>query len=186
MNWSHQAQENTGRGAWPLACLLCLALSACQAQPASQEAPAVPAPQAPREVSQRVTLALLAQEQSPQAATVTLRYAREEGVPGPRAVEAFVYHSEHLELLRSEPGQAATAADKQVIVQPQGEGKLRVIVYASTNLHELDSGELVRLRFARVGQGEAVVDFLSDEVNLAPAQAARGMTLSEPLILGGR
>ena len=192
MNWSHTPYRPAGRrrALWPLAAaapLALLPLSGCAANaPVGTENTEQSAPETPREVSQEVTLALVAQAQTPAGASVTLRFERKDNLDGPRAVEAFVHHSEHLKLASSQPGLAAQEAGKQVIVQEREPGMLRVIVYASTNLNTLDSGALAELEFERVTPGEAVVDFISDKVSLAPADAARGMTLSEPLILGGR
>lgn len=168
--------------------LLCAALLALAAGCAQEEPAPTPAPEAaaaPRQedAPQDTTLALLAGEVNDQEAVVKLRFQRHPGLEGPRAAEIFLQTSDNLRLAQGQSLQAAQEAGKELVVQEPSPGLLRVILYATANLEPIDSGELAALRFQRTGPGRASVDFVSGQVNLAPAQAARGMRLSQELVL---
>lgn len=151
--------------------------------------PLPPAAEAPTEApapEQEATLALYAAEATPDQLQVDLRFRREAGVEGPRAVEIFLQLSENLTLEGFEPLDAAQAAGKTLVVQEPRPGEVRVILYATSNLAPLESGGLARLRLARRDASASRVDFIAERVNLAPAAAAQGLRLAEPLVLGGR
>lgn len=180
-------RTNTVRAARRLmaAWLLCAApLVGCAAPGEPEEAASAPSVPAAEAVDPSLTLALVAQEVSPEGLTVALRYQRRAGAEGPRAAEIFLETSENLRLEGAEPLEAAQAAGKTLVVQAPSPGLLRVILYSTSDLREMESGALARLRFSRGGEGEARVDFAAGQVSLAPAGAARGMLLSDALVVG--
>lgn len=115
---------------------------------------------------------------------VDLFFTRAPERPGPRMMELFVRPSGGLTYLEAETLAAATLADKQVVVQQQEDGTLRLLVFATDNLNRLDSGPLVRLAFS-VSGGQATLELLERRPIFAPAEADFGITLGKSLSLGG-
>ena len=139
-----------------------------------------------KEVAQEVTLALVAEEETADSLSATLIYQRKPYQEGPRAIEVFLRASDNLRWVSVEPLEATEVADKELVVQEREPEELRVIVYASTNLNVIDTGGLARLEFTRTDPNAAQLDFVDGKVNFAPAAAGQSLTLSEPLVVGGR
>lgn len=107
------------------------------------------------------------------------------GGQGPRAMEVYVeYPPEHLTYQGFTALEATTRADKTLIVQDKGNGVLRVILFASTNLEALQSGGLAQLEFQKKGSGGWIALRESMPV-FAPAGANQGFVFPEPLSIGG-
>jgi hypothetical protein len=110
---------------------------------------------------------------------VSLHFAA-SSVPG-RMAELFVEYGEGLAYESTEAGAAATEAGKEVIVQPAGDGRLRVVVYSANNTNDLLSGEIATLRFERLGNAATRVELR--DTTIAPAGANLRLKLGEAIDL---
>ena len=148
------------------------------ATPTSKAPHAAPIESAPE------TLRLALVEQAKNELAVDLHYLRRDDQAGQRAVELHVsYPAETLALAGSEALAATTAAAKQLVAQDQG-GTLRVIVYGTASLAELDSGPLARLRFRRLAGGPATLAIDTARLPVfAPAPANEGLRFGAPLVI---
>lgn len=129
----------------------------------------------------RPILRMTAENASDDETVVSLQYIREAGRPGPRLAEIVVSYSENLEYLTSEEGKALVDAGKKLIVQNRESGKLRLVIFASENLLELDSGELARLRFRKHDGVSSRVEILTQKPIFAPEEANDGLLVSDPI-----
>ncbi|PKN56176.1 MAG: hypothetical protein CVU56_17475 [Deltaproteobacteria bacterium HGW-Deltaproteobacteria-14] len=165
-------------GCAALALLLGGALTACDA-PATRTAstpPAVSADEAPE------TLALALGPRADEVITVDLVYRRRAEQVAPRMMELWIDRGPGLTYLGAESLAATMAADKDLVVQDRGDA-LRIVVYASSNLTELDSGPLARLTFRRVAGADATLTLIPQLPIFAPASANDGLLLGPPLVL---
>ena len=156
------------------ASVLVLGLVACAEAPAP--APTATAP------ADGATVALVAAETSPTELVVDVVYNQQPGEPGPRMVELHLGLGGGLGYLDSAAGDAAAAAGKDVIVQEQADGTLRVVLMATTNTNRLASGGLVRLWLARSGGGGEAVTLLDQRPVFAPPDADAVAVLGPPLV----
>jgi len=81
----------------------------------------------------------------------------------------LLHHGPGLRLTGSAPGEAATRAGKQVVVQERPGGLVRLVVFAGGNLARLDSGPLASLTFETTGEGPDTLELLYDRSAFAPA-----------------
>lgn len=109
-----------------------------------------------------------------------LSYVRGEKVEGPRVVELFIRHSGNLSFESVTPGDAATAAGKDVIVQAKDPQTLRVLLFSSSNTTSLESGTLATIHLSRV-YGKARAEILLDKPMFAPQSAQDGLAVSDPI-----
>ena len=131
------------------------------------------------------TLSLVAAEQTATELVVDVLYARKAGEPGPRMVELHLGLAGGLQYHASEGLDAAEAAGKAVVVQPQPDGAVRVVVFATANTTRLASGGLVRLWLGRIGGAGEAVTLLERRPVFAPADAEAVAVLGPPLVVGG-
>ena len=162
--------------AW-LAAACAIVMSACAEapEPAPAAAPAATAPTA-------ATLTLVSGEATATEVAVDLHYARDPARPGPRMMELHLRVTGDLAYLHAERLAAAEAAGKDLTVQPRDDGTLRVLLFTTTNVNRLGPGPLARLWFAR---GAGTVTLLEQSPIFAPPEADLGVTLGQPLTLGG-
>jgi hypothetical protein len=130
------------------------------------------------------TLALVLVEAGKTQLVVDLVYHRPEGAPGPRMMELYMSLSAGLGLVSGEAGEAAARAGKEVTVQQKDAGVLRTVLMATTNLHELESGSLVRYRLDRLGAQQRL-ELLPEDPVFAPPEANQGLSFGAPLVVGG-
>ena len=110
-----------------------------------------------------------------------VRFERPLAGSGPRVAEIVIERSDNLELVSAGAGEAAEAAGKQVVVQEQPDGALRVLMFAPGNVTELGSGAIAQLHLRRTGAAAAKLDLRTDKPLFAPAQANEGLRIGEPL-----
>ncbi len=110
-------------------------------------------------------------------------YARGSEATGPRVVELFIRHSEHLVFDSAVAGDAATAAGKELIVQERDAQTLRVLLFSSSNALSLDTGTLATLRMKRSSAAPAQAEILLGQPMFAPQTAEQGLRVSDPIEL---
>jgi hypothetical protein len=165
-----------------LTCCLALALTALWGCLDTEDKAGGPA----EEVPAGATLALTLASSTPEEVVVDLHYTRVAGQLGPRMMELFLEPSAQLNLLGSEGLGAVLAAQKQLVVQEAEAGSLRVVVYSAGNLNELQSGPLARFRFQAPKDGSVTLKLLDRRPLFAPADADRGTTLGDPLVISSK
>ena len=151
----------------------------------SQSAPKGTTDAPPVETSP-LTLSLRAAPASEVAAgtvAVDVNYVHKASRTAPRMMELYVRYADGLTYESAVPLAAVTAAGKQLVVQDQGGGLLRVVVYASGNTATLASGALARLTFGISGTPSGTVSLESRMPIFAPAEANDGVLLGPPLTL---
>lgn len=170
---------------WLARALLTLALAAgCTQQEPDTQDPVDPAPQA-GQLRSDATLTLAVASLGSEEIEVDLHFNHAPGHPGPRMMELFIAGSEGTGYLGSEPLAATLAAGKDLVVQEADDGNLRVVIFATDNLNELESGPLARFRLSRPQTGQATLALVDRQPIFAPAEASRGVTLDEPLVVDG-
>lgn len=132
-----------------------------------------------------VTLSLALRQEDAASAVVEVGYARSPGREGPRVMEVHLGLPSGVTLAASEPLDAARAAGKQVVVQTEPEGRLRVVVFSPTSLERVDSGPLVRLALQRAPGAAGAVSFLPELPVFAPLETNEGVVFGEPVTVGG-
>lgn len=138
-----------------------------------------PAEHVPRDAAAPVVSSELNLEAS--GDDLSLIYVRAAGAPGPRVAEIIIQHSDNLRFDSAEPGEAATAAGKNVIAQRRGATTLRVTMFAYSNTEELGTGLLARLQMTRADDRPAHAEILLDKPLFAPRLAQRGLKVSDPI-----
>ena len=114
---------------------------------------------------------------------LTIQYVRGTSARhGPRVVDLLIAHSDNLSFVSAQPGPAATAANKMVIVQKASRTKLRVLLFSGGNTNELDSGLLTTLRMQRTDERPARAEILLERPLFAPAAALEGLAMSDPVV----
>jgi len=111
---------------------------------------------------------------------LSLSYVRGTSAEAPRVVEMFVRHSENLSFESVTPGDAATAAGKEVIVQVKDAQTLRVLLFSSSSTKTIDSGTLATIHLDR-NPGRAHAEILLDKPLFAPQSAQDGLAVSDPV-----
>lgn len=114
---------------------------------------------------------------------VLLDYVREtDSNYGPRIVELYMTYTNNMEYISSIEGDAIVKANKQLIIQNQKNKKqLRLVILASDNTNELDTGRLATLTFEKTDSEEATLRILTDKPIFAPTEANDGLLVSDPL-----
>ena len=128
--------------------------------PATEAPPAGPGPAAPPPA---------AEPGKPGTAPRQLSLARPAEAEGPRMAELVLRHGPGLRFSAAEPLEATTRAGKQLVAQERSGSRLRLVLFAGTNLARLDSGPLARLTFERTGDGPETLEVLYGESAFAPA-----------------
>ena len=164
--------------------LLALAIPGCADGPADQELPAGSGNLEPVAAENLPTLFLVLAYAQEDSVAVDLVYSPKEGQSGPRMVELFLQVGSGLTYASSTPLAAVDSAGKQLVVQPTDDGLVRTVIFATNNLERLQAGSLVRYIFLR-GTGPHHVELLDRHPIFAPADTEKGLTLGEPLIIGG-
>lgn len=116
---------------------------------------------------------------------VDVRYTHKANQAAPRMMELYLAYDAGLTFDHAEPLAATTAAAKELVVQDKG-GRLRVVVYASSNTATLGSGALARFFFRAADVNGAKGGTVSLESKLpifAPAEANDGLLLGPPVTL---
>lgn len=131
------------------------------------------------------TLGLQLVAHSADSAVIDLWYAPDEGQPGPRAMELWLRLPDTATLAAAEIGEAATAAGKTLVAQPQGDHDLRLVIYGTASLDRVAGGRLATLRLTLATPGPATVELLERLPIFAPAEANTGLRLPPPLVIGG-
>jgi hypothetical protein len=164
--------------------LLALAsLLACQHAPTTSDEPAAATEAALPDDG--TTLSLRLASLTDQGAAVDLLFVLPADQPAPRVAEIVIaYDTDALAWEGAEGLSAVQAADKQVVVQDQGD-KLRVVLYAADNTTRLDSGALARLHFTRRAAEAATLSFTDHQPLFAPPEANVGVVLGPPLVIEG-
>ncbi len=121
--------------------------------------------------------------QTDDVSKVDVHFVQGTEVEGPRVLELRVALSGPVELLSAERGTALEHAEKEFIVQQREPGVVRLVAYAASNTHEVDSGLLARLKLRRTGPGAIRADLLTDRPVFAPAAAQQGLWIGDPLSL---
>lgn len=96
------------------------------------------------------------------------------GITPPRMAEVIVQHSEDLALVESTALDGAVTGEKQVVAQARSGGKVRLVVFSSSNLNPLGAGDWAALRFRKVSSGPADVAIAYDRTAFAPAALTPG------------
>ncbi len=156
-----------------------LALVACDAQSPTPKGPT----DAPPIEASPLTLSLAAAPAAPGTVALDVNYLHKVNHAAPRMMELYVRHADGWTFQGAEPLTATTAAGKELVVQDQGGGLLRVIVYASGNTATLASGGLARLTFTAPDKASGTVSLESRMPIFAPAEANEGLLLGPPLTL---
>ena len=110
---------------------------------------------------------------------LVLAYDRAPDQKGPRMAEIVIRHSGNVRFDHVEAGEAAMAAGKRVIVQAQDETTMRVLVFATQNTTEVDSGTLATLYMERTDEESARAEILLDKPVFAPRAALEGLHVGE-------
>jgi hypothetical protein len=109
---------------------------------------------------------------------LALHYLKREGQVGPRSAELFVSYPASLSYLGERAGGALTTASKELIVQSNREGLLRVIVMSTANLNTLESGVIATLNWRGPSEALDEVRIQARATYFAPSEANIGVTLS--------
>jgi len=173
-----QRTQRPGLTAWIAVVAAFLALGCAQTESAAPEPTPTPA------TSQAATLELLPGGADAGAVSVDLYFTLGANQTAPRMMELFVEPSLGLDFVDGEALAATTSAGKDLTVQAQADGTVRVLIFATGNLNTLGSGPLARLRFAKP-DGPASVALRDRRPVFAPPGADQGITLGAPLALGG-
>ena len=160
-------------------------LGACDSQTAPKSSQTAP----PVETSP-LTLALRAAPatalgSAPGVVAADVSYTHKADKAAPRMMELYLAYDAGLTFDHAEPLAATTAAGKELVVQDKG-GRLRVIVYASSNTTTLGSGALARFFFRAPdvnGAKGGTVSLESKMPIFAPAEANDGLLLGPPVTL---
>lgn len=80
------------------------------------------------------------------------------------------------------PGNATSAAGKVLNAQPTQDGA-RFVIFSSANVNTIGSGELFEAVFEPTGDGPVTLEILTDEPIMAPAEAAQGLIVGDPITL---
>ena len=176
--WSATTKALAGLGA--------LLILACQGGPAPSEGPPASEPEGGADTSlAKTTLQLTVLDQSEDALSVRLDLNRRADSQGPRVAEILLRHSDNLRFVSTEAQEAVTTAGKELVAQARDDGVVRLVIFGTTSLSELDSGPLARLEFRKTGTGKATLSVLPEMPIFAPAAANQGLLLPEPLVVGG-
>lgn len=108
---------------------------------------------------------------------VEILFLRPADGVGPRVVELVIDRPETLELVAAEAGEAATAAGKNLTTQEPSPASIRLILLATGNLLEIDSGVLVRLTL----RGSGTLSFDASVPTFAPKDAEPSARLGPAL-----
>ena len=162
-----------------LAMLGVLGACGCDAQ---SPAPKGPTDAPPIEASP-LTLSLAPAPATPGTVAVDVNYLHKVNHTSPRMMELYVRHADGWTFQSAEPLTATTSAGKELVVQDQGGGLLRVIVYASGNTATLASGGLARITFTAPDKASGTISLESRMPIFAPAEANEGLLLGPPLTL---
>lgn len=129
-------------------------------------------------VEQRAELTLVPKD----GGAVSLRYVR--GKQGPRVVELMLQSSDELKLTQHEAGPATLGAGKDLHVQDKGNGQIRLLILSSSNVNELESGELATLRFTKSDASrKGRLEILTGRPMFAPQEAQEGLSVGDPIEL---
>lgn len=160
--------------------MLCaLGAVGCDAQSPTPKGPT----EAPPIEASPLTLSLAPAPATPGTVAIDVNYLHKVNRTAPRMMELYLRHGEGWTLQSAEPLTATTSAGKELVVQDQGGGLLRVIVYASGNTATLASGGLARITFSTSGNTSGTVSLESRMPIFAPAEANDGLLLGPPLTL---
>ena len=166
--------------------LSALLLLACQGGPAPSAGPSTSEPESGVEASLgNATLQITVLEQTEDALSVRLDFNRRPDKQGPRVAEILLRHSDNLAFVSAEVQGAVTEAGKELVAQAKDGGVVRLVVFGTTSLSELESGPLARLDLKKTGPGKATLSILPEMPIFAPAPANQGLLLPEPLVVGG-
>ncbi len=80
------------------------------------------------------------------------------------------------------PSAAITQAGKDLRAQPTSDGA-RFVIFSSSNVNTIGSGELFEAVFEPTGDGPMTIEILTDDPILAPAEAAEGLIVGDPITL---
>ncbi len=176
--WSAATKALAGLGA--------LLLLACQGAPAPSEGPPASEPESAAEASlANTTLELTVLDQSEDTLSVRLDFNRRSDKQGPRVAEILLRLSDNLRFVSAEAQDAVTTAGKELVAQAKDGGVVRLVIFGTTSLSELESGPLARLEFRKTGAGKATLSVLPEMPIFAPVEANQGLLLPEPLVVGG-
>ncbi len=110
-----------------------------------------------------------------------VRVAFAAGTTAPRIAEIRL-KAQHARFVSAVSSEAVTAADKQLVAQPTDYGA-RFIIFSSANVNTIGSGELFEAVFEPTGDGPVTLEILTDEPIMAPAEAAEGLIVGDPITL---
>jgi len=183
--------ERNPSGKWALfvwwLALLSSVIAACQ--PAGEPSPAADKPSsasAAQPHGDASTLGLQVHSNTGTTLTVDLYYQRPEGQVGPRAAELWLQCSENLELRDAQALDASIKAGRTVIAQADKEPRrVRLVIFGTQSLDAMDTGPLARLTFRLTDSGTVSLAILNRQPLFAPGEANQGLTLGDPLVIGG-
>jgi hypothetical protein len=164
--------------------LLLSALPGCTDDPAGDENPVGVGTEDPTVPENLPTLALVQAWEQEDSVAVDLVYSPGQDAVGPRMMELYLQAAAGLKYASSEPLAAVEAAGKQLVVQAEDDGMVRTVIFATNNVDRLQAGPLARFIFLRQ-EGVRRIELLDRHPIFAPADADTGLTLSEPLVIGG-
>jgi len=159
-----------------IAVLLLLAFTACESPRQGDKQADAPVEHRPGVPGSVVPVTELQQAPSgPAALEWRLEVALPGTLQGPRMAELFVRHTPDVAFDSATALDAVTRVGKQVLVQPAGDGRLRVLVFSSGNTERLGSGAWVNLRFRAPAQVSVVYEegaFAPSETQVTPSTVA--------------
>ncbi len=117
-----------------------------------------------------------------QKTLISIYFNRAEQNDGPRMAEIYLKHPTEWNFSEAVEGNAVSDAQKQLIVQEAEEGLLRVLVIASDNINEMQSGTIATLKFEREDGERGTVEILTDRPPIfAPEEANEGLLVGDPV-----
>ena len=130
-------------------------------------------------------LALAVTADSSDTLSLDLAYWRDDQHPGMRMADITLRATGPVVFEAATPGEATTAADKDLLASVPAEGDVRLTILKTTNLNRVSSGVLGHLTYRRTGPGAASFEILALPPMLAPAEAGVGLHLPEILRVEG-
>ena len=165
---------------------LMLLLAGCADSGSEANAPGQQGPGEPPQQEQTTTLAFSLLEETAGEVVLDVTYLRPDNGAEPRMMELFVAIPEGFLLAGSEALESTTEAGKDLLVQAAEGSQLRLIIMSTKNLNTLDSGPLARLRLHQATGAAGKIEFIDRHPIFAPVEADKGVTLGEPLNVGGQ
>ena len=101
----------------------------------------------------------------------------------PRMLELWLKTTNVAAVAHSEPGEALTAAHKELTIQDKGNGLFCVLAFSSSNVTPIGPGEIATLELERDADGPMRVEILTDRPMFAPQEAQQGLIVGDPIEL---